>query len=73
MKLSYNEALEAIANERHISAADVQARALRRKVWVMMFSAPGCLPDNRNCCATRADALECARANCMPTIRRAAS
>ena len=60
-KLTYDEALQAIADERAIARDSVRARALRRTIWLMMYSAPGCLPDHSEVCRTKQDALESAR------------
>lgn len=44
--LTFDEALEALANGRIINASDVRADALVRKVWVSGNGTPGCLYDN---------------------------
>jgi hypothetical protein len=59
-KLTFDEALEALANEKHIKADEVQSRALDRKVWVASNGLPGCLNDNSDVCTTKEDAIECA-------------
>ena len=59
-KLTFDEALEAIANERAIVASDVQARALRRKVWIAEWHIPGCLSESFSVCLTKAEAIESA-------------
>ena len=57
-KLDFDVVLQALADERHIKADEVQARVLERKVWLMMYSAPGCLPDHRDISLTKADAID---------------
>lgn len=57
-KLSFDETLEALNEERFIDADDVRASALRRYVWLMMYSASGCLPDYRSISATKHAAIE---------------
>lgn len=56
-KLTYAEALEAINSERFIKPDEVKASAQRRVVWGMLYSAPGCLPDNRSYGSTKAEAI----------------
>ncbi len=60
-KLTFEEALERINEQRPVRADEVQARALRRYVWLMMYSAPGCLPDHNDVSTNKKDALESAR------------
>lgn len=60
-KLTFDEALERIAEQRLIRPEEVQTRALRRRVYVMMYSAPGCLPDHSSVSPTRWEAIEDAR------------
>lgn len=45
-KLSFDEVMERLSDERSVSRSEVQARALRRKVWVSGNGSPGCLYDN---------------------------
>lgn len=59
-KLTFDEALEAIANERAITSSDVQARALRRMVWIAEWHLPGCLSESMDVCLTKRDAIETA-------------
>ena len=56
-KLTFDEAMERVYEERSIDRSEVLASALSRKVWVMHYSAPGCLPDYTNYSMTRADAI----------------
>ena len=63
-KLTFSEALELIADQRSVSASEVQTRALRQKVWVAEWHIPGCLSESFSVCTTRADAIECALQMC---------
>lgn len=58
MKLTFDEALERINEERWVYRHQVQARALQRKVWVAEWHIPGCLSETRSICTTKADAIE---------------
>lgn len=57
-KLDFDAVLQALADERPIDASEVRADVLRRKVWLMMYSAPGCLPDHRDISRTKAEAID---------------
>ena len=59
-KLSFDDALQMVAEDRCVSADKIQARALKRTVWLMLYSAPGCMPDHRDVCRTRSEAIETA-------------
>lgn len=59
-KLTFDEALERINDERSIDIDDVQSRALRRMVWIAEWHLPGCLSESFSVCLTKADAIECA-------------
>lgn len=59
-KLTFDEALEAIGEQRGITSHDVQARALRRMVWVAEWHIPGCLSESFDVVTTKRDAIECA-------------
>jgi hypothetical protein len=61
MKLTFDEVLGACAEQRTIDRDNVLADVLRRRVWLLMYSAPGCLPDHSEVSRTRAEALESAR------------
>ena len=63
-KLTFSEALELIADQRSVSASEVQARALQQKVWVAEWHIPGCLSESFSVCITRADAIACALDMC---------
>lgn len=56
-KLTFDEALEAIADQRYIRADDVRADALRRVVWVAEWHIPGCLSESQSVCLTKRDAI----------------
>lgn len=56
-KLTFDQALERIGDERSTDANDVQARALQRKIWVAEWHIPGCLSESFSVCPTKADAI----------------
>lgn len=58
MKLSFYEALQAINDGQSLNYQDVQARALRRMVWVAEWHIPGCLSESFSVCTTKRDAIE---------------
>lgn len=58
MKLSFYETLQAINDGQSLSYQDVQARALRRMVWVAEWHIPGCLSESFSVCTTKRDAIE---------------
>lgn len=60
MKLSFYEALQAINDGQSVHSADVQARALRRRIWVAEWHLPGCLSESFSVCLTKRDAIESA-------------
>ena len=60
MKLTFDEALERIDDERSIDSSEVQSRALQRFVWIAEWHLPGCLSESRSICLTKADAIESA-------------
>ena len=60
MKLTFDEALDRINDERSIGASEVQARALQRYIWIAEWHFPGCLSESRAYCLTKADAIESA-------------
>ena len=59
-KLTFDEALQRINDECSVHPADVQARALRRRVWVAEWHLPGCLSESFSVCLTKRDAIESA-------------
>lgn len=60
MKLTFDEVMERISDERIVDKADVLASALKRKVWVAEWHIPGCLSESRCYCTTKADAIAAA-------------
>jgi len=60
-KLSFDEVFEALSNERLVDVNSVSAKALRRRVWLMLYCAPGCLPDHREVCLTKDAAMQTAQ------------
>lgn len=61
-KLTFDEALERLNEERGLHASGVLASALKRKVWVAEWHLPGCLSESRSYCTTKADAVTSALA-----------
>ena len=59
-KLTFDEALQRINDECSVHRNDVQARALRRRVWVAEWHLPGCLSESFSVCLTKSDAIESA-------------
>lgn len=57
-KLTFDEALQAINDDRCISRTDVRADALRRYVWLYDSHFPGCLSESRGIARTKRDAIE---------------
>ena len=59
-KLDFSEALQALADEQHITADEVQARALARFVWVYEWHFPGCICEAWGVVTTKRDAINSA-------------
>lgn len=59
-KLTFDEALQRINDQSPVHSADVQARALQRKVWIAEWHLPGCISESFSVCLTKSDAIECA-------------
>ena len=59
-KLTFDEALQRIGDERHVTRGEVQSRALQRKVWIAEWHIPGCLSESFSVCLTKAEAIESA-------------
>jgi hypothetical protein len=57
-KLSFDDALQRINDERFIDPREVSARALSRVVWVYEWHLPGCLSESRGYVTTKRDAIE---------------
>lgn len=60
-KLTFDEALERINDERSIDWRNVQARALSRYLWMSEWHLPGCMSESRGYSLTKEDAIE----NCL--------
>lgn len=56
--MTFDEAIQALADERRIDRADVLAAALQRKIWVCEWHIPGCLSESHAVCLTKAGAIE---------------
>ena len=59
-KLTFDEVLQRINDQCSVHFADVQARALRRHVWIAEWHLPGCLSESFSVCLTKSDAIESA-------------
>lgn len=59
-KLNFPDALERIADGQRVSREDVQAAALRRRVWIAEWHIPGCLSESFVVCITKDEAIESA-------------
>jgi hypothetical protein len=59
-KLTFDEALQRINDQCSVHSADVQACALRRRIWVAEWHLPGCLSESFSVCLTKSDAIDCA-------------
>lgn len=59
-KLTFDEALQRINDECSVHRNDVQARALRRRIWIAEWHLPGCLSESFSVCLTKSDAIDCA-------------
>lgn len=59
-KLTFDEAMERLNDQRYIKASDVLASALSRKVWLAEWHYPGCLSESQNICTSKEDAIESA-------------
>lgn len=60
MKLTFDEALQRINDQMPVHSADVQTRALQRRVWIAEWHLPGCLSESMSVCLTKRDAIDCA-------------
>ena len=56
-KLTFDEALDRINDERSIDRDNVQARALQRYIWIAEWHLPGCVSESRAYCLTKADSI----------------
>jgi hypothetical protein len=59
-KLNYDEAIERLNDERHVSADEVLAHAKERVVWVAEWHLPGCMSESWVCVRRKLDAIEAA-------------
>lgn len=59
-KLTFSDALEMLADQRYVNPNNVQARALRRRVWIAEWHLPGCLSESQSVCLTKREAIDCA-------------
>lgn len=59
-KLTFDEALQRIADERYPDASELQSRALSRFVWVYEWHLPGCISESWGVALTKAGAIESA-------------
>ena len=59
-KLSFSDALQRINDELPVHRNDVQAAALRRRIWIAEWHLPGCISESFSVCLTKSDAIECA-------------
>ena len=57
-KLTFDDAMQLINDERDVDAADVQTRALSRHIWIAEWHLPGCISESRGYCLTKNDAIE---------------
>lgn len=57
-KLTFDEVLKRLADERIVDASNVQASALKRKVWIAEWHIPGCMSESRQICMTKAEAVQ---------------
>ena len=60
-KLSFNDVLQLINDERSIDADNVQSRALSRYLWISEWHLPGCVSESRGYSLTKKDAIK----NCL--------
>lgn len=60
-KMTFDEVLSYLSDERHIDRSEVKAKDLRRKVWVNANGLPGCLYDYQGINLSKKDAIESAK------------
>ena len=60
-KLSFDDVLQLISDDRCVNWRNVQSRALSRYLWISEWHFPGCISESRGYCLTKADAIE----NCL--------
>ena len=59
-KLTFDEALQRIADQFSVNASDVRADALSRIVWIAEWHIPGCMSESMDVCTSKRDAIESA-------------
>lgn len=57
-KLTFDEVMDRLADDRSIDIFEVSQRALQRKVWIAEWHIPGCLSESSSVCLTKNDAIE---------------
>ncbi len=60
MKLTFDDVLDRINDERYVDSNDVQARALDRVIWRAEWHIPGCMSESQAVCLSKREALETA-------------
>ena len=56
-KLTFDEAIELINDQRSVSRDNVQSAALRRTIWIAEWHIPGCLSESQGYSLTKRDAI----------------
>lgn len=59
-KLTFDDVMEMIGDERMVNASDVSSKALNRTVWIAEWHIPGCMSESRQYCTSKKDAIESA-------------
>ena len=59
-KLTFDEALERLNDERPVSSSEVYACALDRVIWIAEWHCPGCLSESVSYSTSKEDAVESA-------------
>lgn len=59
-KLTFDKALQRIADGRYPAASEVQARALQRKIWLYEWHLPGCISESWGVTDCKRNAIACA-------------
>lgn len=63
-KLNFDDAVSRLSDGFSVCAANVQTRALSRRVWVAEWHIPGCLSESFSVCTRKSDALQTALDMC---------
>lgn len=61
-KLTYEEVMEKLNDERIVKAKDVPANVQCRVVWIAEWHLPGCMSESQSLCTTKAEAINACRA-----------